>query len=51
MVNKLKYAGLDVYVWTVNDAGRARELLEIGVNGITTDRAGWLKEQLKIAVV
>jgi len=48
MVNKLKYAGLDVYVWTVNDAGRARELLDIGVNGITTDRAGWLKEQLKI---
>ncbi len=40
-------AGLELYVWTVNDAARARELAAFGVDGITTDRPGWLREQLQ----
>lgn len=44
---KVKAAGLQLYVWTVNDPAVARRMVEIGVNGITTDRPGWLREQLK----
>ena len=40
-------AGLELYVWTVNDAARARQLATFGVDGITTDRPGWLREQLQ----
>jgi glycerophosphoryl diester phosphodiesterase len=44
---KVKSAGLQLHVWTVNDAAMARQMVEIGVNGITTDRPGWLRAQLK----
>lgn len=39
-------AGLKFYVWTVNDADLAKRLLADGADGITTDRPGWLREQL-----
>jgi glycerophosphoryl diester phosphodiesterase len=39
-------AGLKFLVWTVNDADIARRLVMIGVNGVTTDRPGWLREQI-----
>ena len=38
-------AGLKFLVWTVNDADVARNLIDIRVDGITTDRPGWLREQ------
>ncbi|MFJ4997031.1 glycerophosphodiester phosphodiesterase family protein [Microbacterium sp. NPDC088619] len=31
--------GVEVHVWTVNDAGSMRRLVEAGVDGIVTDRA------------
>ncbi len=37
---------MDVYSWTVNDPVEARRLISLGVRGITTDRPGWLNEQL-----
>lgn len=43
---KMKRAGLGFYVWTINDPKRARELIAAGVEGITTDRPGWLRDQL-----
>jgi glycerophosphoryl diester phosphodiesterase len=43
---KVKSAGLKLYVWTVNEVELARRMVEIGVEGITTDRPGWLREQL-----
>jgi glycerophosphoryl diester phosphodiesterase len=43
---KVKAAGLKLYVWTVNDIAEARRMTQIGVDGITTDRPGWLREQL-----
>lgn len=46
-VSKVRAAGLELYVWTVNDAPVARELAEAGVQGITTDRPEWLRDQLK----
>jgi glycerophosphoryl diester phosphodiesterase len=40
----VKAAGLKLYVWTVNDQKVAKRMAEIGVDGITTDRPGWLRE-------
>lgn len=45
-VSEVKAAGLKMYVWTVNDAEVARGLVAAGVDGITTDRPQWLREQL-----
>lgn len=40
-------AGLELYVYTVNDPAIARQMLAAGVQGITTDRPAWLREQLR----
>ena len=45
-VSRVKNAGLKLCVWTVNDAKLARRLVAIGVDGITTNRPLWLREQL-----
>lgn len=42
----VKAAGLKLYVWTVNDPAVARRMAALGVDGITTDRPAWLREQL-----
>ncbi len=46
-VAKVKAAGLQLHVWTVDKADIARKLAAAGVDGITTNRPGWLREQLK----
>ena len=38
--------GLKLYTWTVDDPGLARREAEAGVDGITTNRPGWLREQI-----
>jgi glycerophosphoryl diester phosphodiesterase len=45
-VDQAKAAGLPVYVWTVNDPAVARAMIEAGVTAVTTDRPGWMREQL-----
>lgn len=45
-VRKVKAAGLELHVWTVDDAALARRLVKAGVDGITTNRPGWMREQL-----
>jgi glycerophosphoryl diester phosphodiesterase len=49
MVQRIHQAGLRCYVWTVNEADRARYLDGLGVDGITTDRPGYIRRQLKSA--
>ena len=39
--------GLGFYVWTVNDSNMAKKLTRAGVQGITTDRPGFLREKLQ----
>ena len=41
-----KASGQKLYVWTVDDPNEARRLVKLGVDGITTNRPGWLREQL-----
>jgi glycerophosphoryl diester phosphodiesterase len=45
-VGKLRAAGLKLYTWTVDDPVVAKRLVEAGVDGITTDRPQWLRDQL-----
>ena len=47
LVREVKAAGLGVYVWTINSADEARHLAGSGIEGITTDRPGWLRQQLE----
>lgn len=43
-VAKLRAAGKDVYVWTVNDEATMRKLIAMGVSGIITDYPQLLKQ-------
>ena len=45
-MQKIKSNRLMLYVWTVNDSEKAKKLKSIGVDGITTDRAQWLRENI-----
>jgi glycerophosphoryl diester phosphodiesterase len=43
----VKAACLKLAAWTVDDATVAGRLIDAGVDGITTNRPQWLREQLK----
>lgn len=45
---QIRAAGFKLYVWTVDDAPLARQLVEAGVTGITTNRPGWLRGELRV---
>jgi glycerophosphoryl diester phosphodiesterase len=45
-VKQIKAAGLEFYVWTVDDIEVAQKFADWGADGITTNRAAWLREQL-----
>lgn len=45
-VRRVKGAGLEMHVWTVDDPAVALRLARAGVDGITTNRAAWLREEL-----
>lgn len=46
LVDKMKAAGLELHVWTVNDPAVAEEMIALGALSITTDRPKWLRKQL-----
>lgn len=46
-VQKLRDAGLEIYVWTVNDVEQALGYQKLGLNGITTDRPSVFLENLR----
>jgi glycerophosphoryl diester phosphodiesterase len=43
----VKTQGLKLLVWTVDDPAVARRLVKAGVDGLTTNRPGWLRAQLQ----
>jgi glycerophosphoryl diester phosphodiesterase len=46
-VKAIRGAGLELHVWTVNDAAIAKHWRDLGVVSITTDRPAWLRAQLQ----
>ena len=46
IVDRIHGLGLGLYVWTVNSPADAVRVVNLGVDGITTDRPGWLPGQL-----
>lgn len=46
-VGRIKATGLRLYTWTVDDPEVARRWVSAGVDGITTNRPQWLREQLE----
>lgn len=45
-VETVHRAGLRLHVWTVDEVAPARRLAAAGVDSITTNRPGWLRERL-----
>lgn len=45
-VRKVHDAGLRLYIWTVDAPAKARALFDAGVDGITTNKPGWLRAAL-----
>jgi glycerophosphoryl diester phosphodiesterase len=45
-VKKIRAAGLQLHVWTVDDVAVAKRWVALGVDSITTNRPGWLRAQL-----
>ena len=45
-VKKAHAAGLGVYVWTVDSVPKAQQLKTAGVDGIATNRPGWIRANL-----
>ncbi|MFK5857170.1 MAG: glycerophosphodiester phosphodiesterase family protein [Bacteroidota bacterium] len=41
-----KKASLLIYSWTVDNSEKAIELFKNGIDGVTTNKAGWMKQQM-----
>jgi len=46
LAEAVRAAGQKLYVWVVNEPELALRLMEMGVDGLGTDRPGWLRKQL-----
>lgn len=43
----LQTAHKEVHIWTVDDVVTAKRIVQLGADSITSNRAGWLKQQLR----
>ena len=50
VATSVKTLGLELFSWTVDDPEEAKRLIAIGVKGITTNKPGWLNEQIFRAI-
>ena len=46
-MDAVKASAQKLYVWTVDEPEEAIRLIKLGVDGITTNRPAWLREQLR----
>lgn len=49
LVQALRAARKELHVWTVDDVATAEHFVRLGVDSLTSNRAGWLKRQLGMA--
>ena len=47
LIGRIRAAGLDVCVWTVDEEHEARQLMDLGVRRITTNQPAFLRERLR----
>lgn len=47
-VDRIKKAGLRLFVWTVNDPQTAKDLVDMGVDGITSDNQYYIRENIRL---
>jgi glycerophosphoryl diester phosphodiesterase len=47
VIQLVKDSGLKIYTWTVDDEVRAKQLFNDGIDGITTNKAYWIKNKFK----
>ncbi len=43
----IRAAGLDFWVWTINDEALALRMIELGTSAITTDRPEWIRSKVE----
>jgi len=46
VVEKIKSNDLKLFVWTINDPRKVNRLISYGVDGIMSDRTGWLRNKI-----
>ena len=46
VAEQIKTLNLELFAWTVDEPDEAKKLISSGVRGITTNRPGWLREQI-----
>lgn len=51
LIHSVKKSGLKIYTWTVDDPVRAKQLVLDGIDGITSNKAFWLGNQLQFKKV
>ncbi|MCW8810340.1 MAG: glycerophosphodiester phosphodiesterase family protein [Ignavibacteriaceae bacterium] len=51
VIQTVKDFGLRIYTWTVDDQVRAKQLFNDGIDGITTNKAYWIKNKFKEAKI
>ena len=51
LIHSVKKSGLKIYTWTVDDPVRAKQLVLDGIDGITSNKAFWLENQLQFKKV
>jgi glycerophosphoryl diester phosphodiesterase len=45
-VDAIRAAGLQLHVWTVDEIEEAKRVIAMGIDGLTTNRADWIRENL-----
>jgi glycerophosphoryl diester phosphodiesterase len=45
-IRRIKHEDLSVYLWVVNDPIKAKQFIDYGVDGISTDRAEWMRKEI-----
>jgi len=51
VIQTIKKNDLKIYTWTVDDPAQATRLYLDGIDGVTTNRASWIKEKLQYSII